>query len=294
MIKSFIQDLNEGSKTYQYHLFKHNDGQISDIPNQLLSTVNNYTSHYLKLRMFDLFEGENSQVFFTDMLSRASHHKSSELMLEILKKSITYQPHDSDSLFYIVRKHYKNLLSFKQLSKHTIENSFICHIKNSQITLTPNELIEAYIDIFSSSNINFFLNAFHIEREKVCMELNPHAYSQMTLSSQTLSLAKISLIDTQSIIGHVNSLSKKKKNFPLILVSGLKNNNLQILFANEANNEQKITHLFEELVNQQYNYHIDKDKSFAVLISLIDSINERCHLDHVIIQAKEKKVKLKI
>lgn len=290
MIDFFIHDLMNNSKTYQYNIDSVAHTNLSEITDTLLNSVNNHTSTYLKLRMLDLFDGDDS--FFLDMLSLAYTRNDTEFLLEIFKKGMVYLDDNRNNLLAAVKTYYKGLQAIGTVDSQTLQLSFINHIKASQINISTVELIQTYLKLFSDSDLVLLFNEFSIENEKLCAEIKPNAYSQISLSLQVLSMAKLDRIDIDNII---SSLSNKDLNFPHFLIASNDVQNIRLLVEKQdKHSEEKVIMLFEQLIAQKYKWADDKKQNFNQLFTIVEQVNEMVHLDDIVEKGNDKHKKIKV
>lgn len=289
IISSFIQDLTNGSKTYQYHIYDLADNICYDIVNVLL-TPTNPSSHELKLRMLNLFEGDNR--FFEKMLEFAYVKQDSNLMLSILDKKIEYHPihkPSDDGSFSSVIFYYQRLIEMDNVNSEAVQKSFINHIKKSQLDINETNLIKTYLSIFSQEDLPKLLDAFNIDEEPVCLKIQEKCFSMMTLSVKKLAMADLSAMNIETII---NQISISGLNFPKISYFEQDEKTISLLIqANKVNNEKKVLQLFEEIIANHYNYDLDKEQKFKTLLSLIEKVNLEYELSE---ESPIQKRKLKV
>lgn len=290
MIEAFILDLMENTKSYQYKIY-HNDNYIlKEVINEL-TYIYDSTSSYLKLRLLDLLD--ESEKIFIDMLEFAQEQEDDLLLFQILKKKNNYgqiqAPSDNNTLSNVVY-YYQQLQKNKKIEAEKVQQSFIHHMKNSNIAISDANLIKIYLSIFPEKDLPLFLKEFNIEREDVCIDVKENAYSMISLSLQTLASVNLSHHDISNIIDATKNL-----NFPQLFLMARDDSKIDILVSTQGiNNEKKAVMLFEQIVEQKNNLKLNIKDGLKTLSEIIDNINEVVHLESVVDKGHEKRQKIKI
>jgi hypothetical protein len=293
MIDSFIKDLTHQTKTYQYNIYHSNISQCTEIVRTLLDKKDNLTSHSLKLGMLRLFDGENE--LFKAMLEYCYETQDLALIFEVLKKSIHYgyiKSYEDSPLLIEVINYYFKIEELNQVKPEKITQSFIHHLKNSQMTISEANLINLYLSFFLDNDLAYFLNLFNIKKDDVLVDIQKNSFSKITLNLKTLLIAHLNY---STINLFTQELLKLNLDFPKFYLVSFDDNNLDILVEQkDKGSEKKVVMLFEELVAQKYDFQKDKQENFKTLIALVDRISEKINLEHILSNQAYVKAKLKV
>lgn len=287
MIEALTQDLLQGTHTYQYHIYNPNFAHTQEVADMILlsDSESHQISHYLKIRMLDLFQG--STELFHSLLNLAHRQKDSELMFEVLDTPMNYgniENIGNHKDFSRLINFFDNLYDKPFVDKTVIEHCFIEHLKVSTYQITDTQLISVFTYLFTENNVAHFLNKMNIEKPQLCTDLKEKSYSSFKLNLSAMMMVNLEIT---SVIELANYLSHSDVSFPKFTVFPLKDKDehLDVLIENNglnSINEQKVMALFETLAQNKYEFHQDKNNGFKQFLSTVSSIDEKINLDNTI------------
>jgi hypothetical protein len=294
MINAFMSDLRQGTKTYTYDICDKKNSSIQDITYYLTQeSRNSEQTINIQLRLLHLLE--NPDELFIRLLELAHHKQDSHFLLSVFKKSINYGDISNDrnrELFTYTTYFYNRLFSEYHLDSTTIIDSFIHHIKNSQIVIDEVTLIKEFLEIFPENSLPLLLNAFNLDHEEVFVKAEEKAYSKLTLSLKALVVAKLNKMNINHIIECIETL---ELDFPKMVISHETAIHLTLLVEKDnIQNEKKVMMLFEQLVARKYKFRDDEKEEFKTLKELVKQINEVVYLNTTIDLGMDKKNKIKV
>lgn len=294
MIDAFMKDLREGTKTYIYDVCDKENDSIRDITYFLTQPHRNSEDTFnIQLRLLHLLE--NPDDFFIRLLELAHHKQNSNFLLNVFKKPMNYGDITNDEeqqLFTCTMYYYGRLVRKYKVDCATVIDSFIHHIKESQIMISEVRLITEFLEVFSENDLPLLFKAFNLDNEDLFVSLAEKSYSKFTLNLITLIVAKLNKNNINHIIETIEKLGLE---FPKMVIGHETAVHLELLVENKNSySEKKVMMLFEYLVSSKYVLREDEKQEFKTIKEFIKQINEVIYLDATIEPMVEKKNKIKV
>lgn len=288
MVNFLIQDLKNGTTSYNYNVFNSTNVYPSYIIEALLSSHKRSVGFIL--RMFDLF-GQQETHFFDKILSTANEYGNSELVLGILKKGYHYGKVEniySNTSTVTLMHSYSKIISLKTITNEELEANFLEHIHNSTIDISEAELIRLYVNLFSDKNLDLLYQSFNIQKENHITQVVEKSFSVISLSLKNLMLSHVNYVE--EISKHLPILNNA---FPKFTIFEQNAYTVDIITPKNELNEKKIVMLFEQLMEMKYPFSYDVNTGYPILLEVSQKINEKVYLDSIV-DGKEKRQKNKM